>query len=54
MAITSLQREEMHREGLAAYELYQRTGLHITEDEAEAWLIRLEAGEDADVPECHV
>jgi predicted transcriptional regulator len=47
-------REEFRRDALAAWEQYQATGLHLTADEADEWLKRLEAGEDADAPECHV
>ncbi len=46
-------REEFHRAGLAAWEHYQTTGLHLTADEADAWLAKLEAGEEPDTPECH-
>ena len=28
-------------------------GLHATAEEADVWLSRLEAGEDAEAPECH-
>ena len=37
----------------AAWDGFVATGLHVTEDEAEAWMERLEAGEDAPPPECH-
>jgi predicted transcriptional regulator len=46
-------REEFRRDALAAWEEYQATGLHLTADEADEWLQRLEDGEDADAPECH-
>jgi predicted transcriptional regulator len=46
-------REEFRRDALAAWEEYQATGLHLTGDEADEWLQRLEDGEDADAPECH-
>jgi predicted transcriptional regulator len=46
-------REEFHRSGLAAWEAYQATGLHVTGDEADQWLAKLEAGEDAEAPACH-
>ncbi|MCE7031164.1 ribbon-helix-helix protein, CopG family [Lysobacter sp. GX 14042] len=36
-----------------AWEDYQRTGLHVTAGEADAWMARLESGKDADPPECH-
>jgi len=37
-----------------AWNEYQRTGLHLTFNEADAWLARLEAGEDVEPPACHV
>ena len=39
--------------GLQAWAEFQVTGKHVTHDEADAWLARLEAGEDAVAPECH-
>ena len=41
------------RDALAAWDSYQATGVHVTADEADAWLARLEAGEDVEPPECH-
>jgi predicted transcriptional regulator len=46
-------REQFRQDALAAWAEYQATGLHITGEEADAWLARLEAGEDAEPPECH-
>jgi len=46
--------EQMHQDALAAYEDFKKTGLHVTAEEADAWLAKLEAGEDADAPTCHV
>jgi len=47
-------REQFLRDGLAAWEDYRATGLHLTEEEVDDWLAKLEAGEDAELPECHV
>ena len=47
-------RAQFVRDGLAAWEDYQTTGLHLTEKEADAWLDKLAAGEDVEAPECHV
>ena len=47
-------REQFRQDALAAWSDYQATGLHATAEEAEAWLAKLEAGEDAEAPECHV
>ena len=46
-------RERLRKDALASWEHYQRTGLHLTQEEADAWLAKLEAGEDAEAPECH-
>ncbi len=47
-------REQFRQEALAAWAEYQATGLHVTADETDAWLARLEAGEDAEPPSPHV
>ncbi|MGE3832433.1 MAG: CopG family ribbon-helix-helix protein [Parvibaculaceae bacterium] len=46
-------REKLRRDALAAWSEYQSTGLHVTEEEADRWLAKLEAGEDEKPPECH-
>jgi predicted transcriptional regulator len=48
------QRERLRQDALAAWNHYLTTGLHVTAGEADAWLAKLEAGEDAEAPECHV
>jgi predicted transcriptional regulator len=47
-------REQLRQDALAAWSHYQATGLHVTAEEADAWLAKLEEGEDAEAPECHV
>ncbi len=47
-------REQFRRDALSAWNDYQATGLHATAEEADAWLAKLEAGEQAAVPECHL
>jgi predicted transcriptional regulator len=46
--------EEKHdrfrRDALAAWTNYQTTGLHATAEEADAWLAKLEAGEEVTPP----
>ena len=45
---------EQHRTDTnAAWNNYASTGLHATADEANAWLAKLESGEDIDPPEPH-
>ena len=46
-------RERLREDALAAWEDYQATGLHATAEEADAWLAKLEDGEDAEPPACH-
>jgi predicted transcriptional regulator len=47
-------REQLRQDALAAWNHFQSTGLHATAEEADAWLAKLEAGEDAEAPECHL
>jgi len=46
-------REQSRQSAIAAWTDYQTTGLHVTADEADAWLAKLEDGEDVEAPECH-
>ena len=46
-------REQVRADALAAWNHYQTTGLHLSAEEADTWLAKLEAGEDAGAPECH-
>lgn len=46
-------RETFKQDALHAWEEYQQTGLHLTLEEADTWLAKLEAGEDAEPPKCH-
>jgi predicted transcriptional regulator len=46
-------REQLRNDALAAWTEYQATGRHVTGAEADAWLARLEAGEDAEPPLPH-
>lgn len=47
-------REIFRQDGIKAWNEYQANGLHVTSDEADAWLDQLEAGHDVEPPECHV
>jgi len=47
------QRMMLRQDTLTAWDEYQATGLHVTEEEADAWLERLEAGDDAPPPAAH-
>jgi predicted transcriptional regulator len=46
-------REQFKQDALAAWDDYRTTGLHVTADEADAWLAKLEAGKNAAPPKCH-
>ncbi|WP_437379581.1 hypothetical protein [Inquilinus limosus] len=46
-------REQFRRDAEAAWLSYQSDRLHVAAGEADAWLKKLEAGEDAEPPECH-
>ena len=48
------QRESLRHEAIAAYDEFMLTGLHVTAEEADAWLAELEAGNDVEPPKCHV
>ncbi len=47
-------RESFKQDALSAWQAYQENGLHLTLEEADAWLEQLEAGEDVEPPRCHV
>jgi Predicted transcriptional regulator len=44
------QQEALRQAGIQAWEAYQDTGLHVTQEEADTWMARLEAGEDVEPP----
>jgi predicted transcriptional regulator len=46
-------REAFRQEALEAWQAYRVTGQHLTAEEADAWLARLEQGQDVEPPECH-
>lgn len=52
-----VEREEklqaLRQDALSAWAAYQADGLNVTSSEADAWLARLEAGEDVEPPPCH-
>ena len=47
-------REAFRQAGIEAWNAYRETGLHVTAEEADVWLAKLQAGKDAEPPECHV
>ena len=46
-------REVFRQDTLKAWEAFRETGLHVTADEADAWMVQLEQGNDVEPPECH-
>lgn len=46
-------REAFRQDGIRAWEQYQATGQHVTKEEADAWLAKLETGQEVEPPECH-
>jgi predicted transcriptional regulator len=47
-------REAFRQDGIRAWNEYQDTGLHVTHQEADDWLAKLEIGQDGALPACHV
>ncbi len=45
-------RESFRQDAIAAFEAYQTSGQHVTFEDADAWLGKLEAGQDVEPPEC--
>jgi len=45
-------REQLRRDALAAWSHYQTTGLHVSAEEADAWLAKLESGKSVPPPKC--
>lgn len=45
-------REALRQDAIRAWNEYRTTGLHVTQEAADAWLARLESGEDVEPPEC--
>jgi predicted transcriptional regulator len=44
------QRESFKRDAMHAWNQYQATGQHVAAENADAWLAKLEKGEDVDPP----
>ncbi len=47
-------REALRQDGIAAYEEYKRTGLHLTNAEVREWIEQLRQGKKAPLPKCHI
>ena len=46
-------REALRQDAMQAWSEYRDCGLHVTMQEADAWLAELESGRDAEPPACH-
>ena len=46
-------RESFRQDTLKAWEEYRTTGKHVSAEEADAWLAKLQLGHDIEPPECH-
>ena len=46
--------ESFPQDGIRAWNEYQANGLHVTREEADAWLAKLEEGESVEPPKCHI
>lgn len=46
-------REQFREEAAARWRDYEATGLHVTDEEAQAWLTRLAGGEKPPLPKPH-
>ena len=48
------EKREAFRQGATkAWNDYQATGQHVTQEAADAWIAKPEAGKDVEPPECH-
>jgi predicted transcriptional regulator len=46
------ERRQQREDVMSVWKDYQASGQHVTEEEADAWLARLETGEDVPPPSC--
>lgn len=47
-------REALRQEGIAAWENYQTTGLHLANAEVLGWMDKIIQGEKVPMPQCHI
>ena len=47
-------REAWRKEGIEAWEEYQKTRLHLTNAEVVDWMDKIIAGENVPMPKCHI
>ncbi len=46
-------REAFRQDAIRAWNEYRATGMHVTAEEVDVWLAKLESDEDAEPPACH-
>ena len=46
-------RESLKKDALEAWDDFQENGQHVTSQEADSWMEKLENGEVTEAPECH-
>ena len=49
-AVDAYERDHLSQSARAAWDNYQATGVHVSAEEADAWLAKLEEGDDAAPP----
>lgn len=48
------QREAWRQEGIKAWEEFQQTGLHLTNQEVIEWMNKIIEGKEEPMPKCHI
>lgn len=48
-----MMRDALRQDGIRTWNEYQATGLHISMEEADSWLEKLETGKQVEPPEYH-
>ena len=48
------EKEALHADAHKAWLHYQATGLHLTGEEVDSWMMKVIAGEQAELPPCHL
>ena len=46
-------REAFRQDSQLAWEAFRANGMHVSADEADAWMAELEQGNDIEPPDCH-
>ncbi|MCD6388718.1 MAG: CopG family transcriptional regulator [Desulfobulbaceae bacterium] len=46
-------REALRQDAMRVWREYEMTGLHVTHEEADNWMEKLEKGQDGEPPKCH-